>query len=306
MNKVIAKYKCNNCNKYYSSYQSLWIHKKKFHNTQLNIINPHSSSIHPHSSSILPHSSSINKVDNNKLECNLCKKILSRSDNLSRHIKICIKKNNLENSILNNNINSNIQNNSNNIIINNPGSENILDLTEKEIKKIFNNSDNSLIKMIEYLNFNNRLPENHSFCSTNLESNYLSVYDSKTKKIKKDKKNNIFSNLLYSLTNKLLVLYNNNKFKLDDKNLDNISNVLDNILKVSLPMALKSTKKEILKDINILSYNNKDVIHKTWITNNIDPEELLINNSDSDSDTYSDNEEKIIDNQLKNRILKIL
>jgi hypothetical protein len=149
MNKVITKYKCNNCNKYYSSYQSLWIHNKKFHNTQLNIINPQSSSIHHHSSSIhhhsssilhhsssiLHHSSSINKVDNNKLECNLCKKILSRTDSLSRHIKICIKKNNLENSILNNNINSNIQNNSNNIIINNPGSENILDLTEKEIKK---------------------------------------------------------------------------------------------------------------------------------------------------------------------------
>ena len=31
MSKVIADYRCKICEKNYSSYQSLWIHNKKFH-----------------------------------------------------------------------------------------------------------------------------------------------------------------------------------------------------------------------------------------------------------------------------------
>ena len=314
MKNSLMNFHCNICNKEYKSYQSLWNHNKKFHDNKL-LIN------------VIPISSNLNKITSNYLrKCLTCHKSYKTRQSYSNHKKTCtinkldiLEKENLElkellalknknfKFIINNkNINSNNIIN-NNITINSLGNENILDLTEKEIKKIFNNSDNILIRMIEYLNFNKRLPENHNFCSTNLESNYLSVYDSKTKKIKKDKKYNIFSNLLYSLTNKLLVLYNNNKFKLDDKNLVNISNVIDNILKISMSLAPKATKKEILKDINILSYNNKDLIHKTWIENNIDivkENELIDNNLSSDSD--SDEEDKLIEKQLKNRILKLL
>jgi hypothetical protein len=31
-------YKCNICNKDYSSYQTLWVHNKKFHNNKMNTI----------------------------------------------------------------------------------------------------------------------------------------------------------------------------------------------------------------------------------------------------------------------------
>jgi len=33
------EYRCNICNKTYSSYQSLWIHNKKFHNPKTIITN---------------------------------------------------------------------------------------------------------------------------------------------------------------------------------------------------------------------------------------------------------------------------
>ena len=33
MSKVITQYECKICNKSYASYQSLWIHNKKFHTT---------------------------------------------------------------------------------------------------------------------------------------------------------------------------------------------------------------------------------------------------------------------------------
>ena len=31
-------FKCNICNKFYASYKSLWLHKYKFHNNNINII----------------------------------------------------------------------------------------------------------------------------------------------------------------------------------------------------------------------------------------------------------------------------
>ena len=80
------EHRCNVCNKVYASYQSLWNHNKikHTHNTTLNPLkvlpNP-------------PNSSSKNvscKID--KLTCDICKIIFSRSDNLKRHRLKCCKK----------------------------------------------------------------------------------------------------------------------------------------------------------------------------------------------------------------------
>ncbi len=39
MTEVITDFHCKTCKKYYSSYQSLWIHNKKFHNSSSNDLN---------------------------------------------------------------------------------------------------------------------------------------------------------------------------------------------------------------------------------------------------------------------------
>ncbi len=43
MDKFNGSFKCNNCNKYYSSYKSIWNHNKKFHskvvNDSVNVVN---------------------------------------------------------------------------------------------------------------------------------------------------------------------------------------------------------------------------------------------------------------------------
>lgn len=64
------EYNCKSCKKEYSSYQSLWIHNKKYHSV------------------LIPHNSSITKTH----KCKNCAKILSRIDNLHRHEKKCNKK----------------------------------------------------------------------------------------------------------------------------------------------------------------------------------------------------------------------
>ena len=44
---------------------------------------------------------------------------------------------------------------------------NIDELNEEEIEEIKNDGLNSLITLIKHLNFNDRLPENHTFVSGN-------------------------------------------------------------------------------------------------------------------------------------------
>jgi len=79
------KFKCNECNKYYKSYQSLWNHKKKFHSiiTQNNTIKPQHNSIQTQNNSFASY------TPINKLTCKYCSKIYSRIDNLNRHKKTC-------------------------------------------------------------------------------------------------------------------------------------------------------------------------------------------------------------------------
>ena len=69
------EYICNICNKNYSSYQSLWIHNKKYHVKK--IINKHKQT----------HITT--EKQSSAFECKFCNKILSRQDSLKRHEKNC-------------------------------------------------------------------------------------------------------------------------------------------------------------------------------------------------------------------------
>ena len=87
MTEVITDFHCKTCKKYFSSYQSLWIHNKKFHNKfKFNSSNiPQDSSIIPQDSSKLPQ-----EIENN-LICIYCNKHYSRLDNIKRHYNTCKK-----------------------------------------------------------------------------------------------------------------------------------------------------------------------------------------------------------------------
>ena len=74
---------CKICNKKYKSYQSLWKHNKKFHNT----LNPQPTQINSNNYS---NNYSNNPQPKKKIySCSFCNKILSRIDNLKRHEKSC-------------------------------------------------------------------------------------------------------------------------------------------------------------------------------------------------------------------------
>ena len=179
------EYICKECNKKYSSYQSLWIHNKKYHNNYSNsnkhLIN-HKSTSNQHEINNI----SDNKEEINKLCCKYCKKTFSFIQSRWRHEKNCIIKKNIENEeklksenqrlkneikLLKNNggkvtkiiNNRNIINtdNSQKIIINKTGTENIKELSYEEVSVIFDNEISSVIKLIEFINFSEDRPENH-------------------------------------------------------------------------------------------------------------------------------------------------
>ena len=144
------EYICDICKKYYSSRQSLWVHKKKFH-TNINIYH--------------------NQIQNfNKYYCKNCNKEFTQYQNRWRHEKTCkVNTPSVTNNIINN-ITNNIINNDNrkNIVnitfnINKLGDENI-DLNNKEIEELFKKYGENITKFIELVNFNKELPENHLFC----------------------------------------------------------------------------------------------------------------------------------------------
>lgn len=105
----------------------------------------------------------------------------------------------LESKINNNKIittnNNGIINNITNITINQFGKENINTISIKEIKELIKN-DNYLIDIVKLLNFNEKYPENHSFCNSSLEGKYISIFNSSTNKIEKLNKNDFYDKVL--------------------------------------------------------------------------------------------------------------
>jgi len=314
------EYRCKVCDKVYASYQSLWNHNRKIHTLSTTAKPPNVLTNPPNSS--LKNGSC--KID--KLTCDICKIIFSRSDNLKRHRLKCSKKyednlykqqiekltDDLEklkhkikkkstNKIINyNNINNTVNNNLTNI--NNIGTEKITDLTRDEKKYIMSHGMNSIISLAEHLNFNERLPQNHNFYVSALNDKHLNAIDNNTHTIVKQRKKEIFDQILVAHIDKLEKINTNINYK-------DFSNVLT---KLKNFIFLKQGKKEYFSQLNMLAYNKKNLIIKTWdelvnddsvspndiaetfqkriteITNTVESDSDSNNDSDSDSDSDSD------------------
>jgi len=181
-------HRCNICDKKYASYKSLWNHNKNFHIESVNDI-------------VKVVKDTVKEVkDNVKIKsyiCENCNKCFSCRQSKYEHKKnVCknkinhnIKESNakiIKNKIINNKNSHNTTNNGtiNNIVINKFGNESLYNLSSKDIKKLIKNN-NYLVDIIKLLNFNEKFPENHSFCNTSLEGKYISVLNTDTNKIEK-------------------------------------------------------------------------------------------------------------------------
>lgn len=266
-------FNCEKCIKEYSSYQSLWNHNKLYHNTTITEIT----------------GVTTGKNCKKYYICNLCTKKFTRRNNMNHHkLNTCPKKdiqvtkieiselkdviNKLETKIdkisnkkvINNYNNCGNMITNNKLIINKIGTENLLELKNTEITDIFNKEIESVILFIELINFNERLPENHSFCTTSLESKYLSTYNSETNTIDKDRKKYFFDKLLDTSIKRLEILYNSNKKKIAETRQKQIEENINNLKKMKESSFSNKIMKEMINKLNLLSYNKKEIVKNTW------------------------------------------
>ena len=310
-------FKCKICNKIYSSYQSRWNHNKKNHNILSSNVNV-CHGISQRNVNVCQSNIPDNKP---KYECKFCKKNFSSRQGRWSHLKICkekinkeiedkiyrqqiekltndlekLKKKSTKKIITYNTLNNNSNNNTNNNLtnINNIGKEKISDLTIDERKYIMSHGMNSIISLAEHLNFNEKIPWNHNFCVSALNDKHLNTIDNKTHKIIKQRKKEIFDQILVAHIDKLEKINKNINFK----DFDNVLTKLKNFI------FLKQGKKEYFSQLNMLAYNKRNLIIKTWeeLINDdtISPDDITdtfqkrvseITNSNTNSESYSESE----------------
>jgi hypothetical protein len=264
---------CKICNKNYKSYKTFWKHNTTIHPTEIIMIEKNDNKLRNYScekcnkkftSKQNMQLHSINSCKKKEDTTNILKK---KIEELQQEMFIMKKESQVKQQINNGTINNNIT-----ITINKVGNENILDLNEKEIKVIFDNKLESIFKFVELLNFNSRLPSNHNFCSTSLEGSYVSYYNTDNSSQQKDRKKYFFENLLYKSIFRMEQLYQ--KYKKTTPLLFNKSKQEQIEEDISTLKAIRDRDmndillKEMLKKLNLLSYNYRQTILNTW--NNCD------------------------------------
>jgi len=176
------------------------------------------------------------------------------------------KPQNITNNITNNNTN-NIQ-----YVINPIGKETIEHLTIDKQREIMQKGLNSLTYLIESINFNENVPENHSYCVTALNDKHASVINPNTNSIVKTDKNTLFDRIMITNLTKLESMAKNPGFKPSEK--IEYNNKI-NALKDQLIMNKKSQKK-YYQEVNLISFNNKDLVMDTWASlKNLEQIELV-------------------------------
>jgi hypothetical protein len=320
------EYKCKHCNKLYKSYKSLWNHNNKFHNGIYNHLDNHDNHLDNHND----YSKSGYEKNELVYKCRKCNKNFKYSQNRWRHEKSCnenqeninniIDKMQKEIDLLKNKPSKTIIKNINQGTINKGpvynflnkiGNENINLLTEKEIEYIMDQELNCIVSLISLLNFNQEIPENHTFCTTALNDKYISTINTETLEIEKQRKKDFFDNLLWSGINKMKLLYDKLKSKKSKRALEykkNIENLTDYLI------VNDKGKKTFVELVNALTFNNRHLVQSTWLQlkNNQLPEnkrpdidlteddekpelikksKILLKLSDSDSDSSSSDSE---------------
>jgi hypothetical protein len=125
-----------------------------------------------------------------------------------------------------------------------------------------------MVDMIKYLNFNKRLPENHMFYISSLEGDYATFYNTKTNKIEKISKIDLFGRLLANSFDKfedlMKYLEKNTKLKnlINQEKIEYTKKIYEE--KKLFFFSNKSNRKFYNFNINELGYNNKDLIIETW------------------------------------------
>jgi hypothetical protein len=273
------EYICEVCNKKYSSYQSLWIHNKKFHNKNTQ-----------NAPKVVQNTP---KIEQNNYKCINCSKQFTRKYSLDRHNFRCkikhikeytllkeqnqmllkgqeelkelkkqmseiMKKINIKNSKLVNNFNCNNTTNNNIINIIELGKENLSEIFSKQEKlNILRKGKGCFTHLIEYTHLNEKYPQFHSILITNMQNNIAYLYNTETNKFEATTKDELLHNIFVEQTIHIYDFNNEcGKYlsEIEKKRIQEVIDKLDNNCEI-----FEKNQKNKLK---LIIYNNRHKITK--------------------------------------------
>ena len=287
-------YRCEICNKEYASYKSKWEHDKNYHKKEIvkviNIENccsfckkelSNSFSKKRHEEKCKARIESKTVIEKQQIIIEDLQKKLekNRVRSFRRPNKIPAKNNIISKNQVNNNnntTNNTTNNNTNNItivdnsvgkniiIINKPGTESVKDLNQKEIEMIFSEEFGGIFKLIEFLNFNERLKQNHSFCLDKINEAYVSVYNTNEHQIDVERKKYFLSDMIAHSTQKLELLYKMNYRNLNSQTRKIFEEKIEFLEGLITANYNDPLVQEHIRQLAIISHNKKNIVRKTW------------------------------------------
>ena len=261
---IKMEFPCEVCNKYYSSYKSLWNHYNKFHKSNVEFVEKNVEFVEKN----------VEFVEKNKsLICEFCNKLFNLRSTKSHHKKTCKLSNNkkinkidqleeknkeLENTInemkkqfslilkekgkmhhktlqkINNQLNNTINNSNNNINHGNIINNTFVKFGDLEYQKVLNNSQNkqilnkqyqSLEESIKKIPFNEDLPEYSNIFITNMKDDLAYIFNGK--QFISVRKNEMIHDLIDIHTKEINLSLEKNKNKLNEKYVSRLEKFLD-------------------------------------------------------------------------------
>lgn len=276
----MSSYSCTLCNKQYKSYHSFWKHNNLFHPNEIIIIERNDNKIRNFNcekcnkkfrtkQNMLNHTNKSCKIKEPEIDTKILKK---EFDEMKKKLDILTKSSTINNANTTTNNTTNTNNgtiNNINITINKVGSENMSELSYKDAINIFDKKIESLVKFVQLLNFNEKIPSNHNFCTTSLDGQYLSVYNTDQSEQHKQRKKYFFEDLLCRSVNRMEQLYNRYKNKFTKEKQQQIEEDILTLKTIRDKDMNTTILREMLKKLNLLSYNYKETVLKTWDRNDI-------------------------------------
>jgi len=132
--------------------------------------------------------------------------------------------------------------------------------------KIINKGFKSVPALVEYVHFNKNKPENHNVYISNMQNNYVLVYDGEDWKLKE--KDEILQQLMDDKAEKLAEKFDELINKLDDCSIRKFQRFLDQKDEDKVINTIKN-------DLKLMLYNNKKIPEKTRELLNINYDKVI-------------------------------
>jgi hypothetical protein len=268
------EYLCELCKTSYKTNKTLLNHNNKFHNDENKMIFkcPHCDSKFTRKNNMVAHIKT--KCKNNEKQITIEKQLLEMQKKIEELENKSITTTNNTKNINNGTINKN--NTINNIIyINKTGTENHLELNDNETKEIFSKEITSVVSLIKFINFNERLPSNHSFCTKSLEGKYLLTYNTEESKIESTRKKYFYQELLSTAVDKLELLYKACKNKFTKEKQSKIEDTINRLKEIKERDYCDKILIEIKNQLIQLSYNCRNIVLSTWDNNMLESKDII-------------------------------